>query len=178
MSYMTMITLFVEENNPLTQHFYNKIINNLQFHQLTCTCGHSGCLSVHGYYHRYIKASSGRLCFRICRVKCKCCGHTHAILLSSMVPYSQISLAEQVSIIYNHENSLSQDSVMNDNPSIDENCYRYIIRQYLNHWKQKLLSEHIFFCNIHSLTLSCFSLFLRQFMQIKRTPNILFPNTT
>ena len=27
---------------------------------------------------------------------------------------------------------------MNDNPSIDESCYRYIIRQYLNHWKQKL----------------------------------------
>ena len=126
-----MITLFVEENNPLTPNFYNEMINNLQFHQLTCPCGHSGCLSVHGYYHRHIKASSGRLLFRICRVKCECCGHTHAILLSSMVPHSQISLAEQVTIIHNYENSLSQDSVMNDNPSIDESCYRYITRQYL-----------------------------------------------
>ena len=170
MSYLTMITLFVEENNTLTPHFYNKIINNIQFHQLTCSCGHSGCLSVHGYYNRYIKAPSGRLCFRICRVKCQCCGHTHAILLSSMVPYSQISLAEQVNIIHN--------SVMNDNPSIDENCYRYIIKQYLNYWKQKLLSERIFLSSIHTLTASCFSLFLRQFMQIKKTPNILFHNTT
>ena len=178
MSYLTMITLFVEENNTLTPHFYNIIINNLQFHQLSCSCGHSGCLSVHGYYNRYIKAPSGRLCFRICRVKCQCCGHTHAILLSSMVPYSQISLAEQVNIIHNYENSLPQDSVMNDNPSIDENCYRYIIRQYLNHWKQKLLSERIFLGSIHTLTASCFSLFLRQFMQIKKTPNILFYNTT
>ena len=66
----TMITLFVEENNPLTPNFYNEMINNLQFHQLTCPCGHSGCLSVHGYYHRHIKASSGRLLFRICP-KCK-----------------------------------------------------------------------------------------------------------
>ena len=67
---------------------------------------------------------------------------------------------------------------MNDNPSIDENCYRYIIRQYLNHWKQKLLSERIFWGCLHTLTASCFSLFLRQFMQIKITPNILFHDTT
>ena len=154
------------------------MINNLQFHQLTCPCGHSGCLSVHGYYHRHIKASSGKLLIRICRVKCECCGHTHAILLFSMVPHSQISLAEQVTIIHNYENSLSQDSVMNDNPSIDESCYRYIIRQYLSHWKQKLLFERISFGSIHGLIVSCFSLFSCQFMQIKRIPNILFLNTT
>ena len=95
-AYFTMITLFVEENYPLTPDFYNKKINSLQFHQLTCTCGHSGCLSVHSYYYRHIKASSGRLRFRICRVICKCCGHTHAVLLSSMVPHSQIYLAEHI----------------------------------------------------------------------------------
>ena len=95
-----------------------------------------------------------------------------------MVPHSQISLTEQVTIIHNFENSLSQDSVMNDNPSIDESCYRYLIRQYLNHWKQKLLSERISFGSIHGLTASCFSLFSCQFMQIKRIPNILFLNTT
>ena len=47
---------------------------------------------------------------------------------------------------------------MNDNPSIDESCYRYIIRQYLSHWKQKLLSERISFGSIHGLTASCISL--------------------
>ena len=49
MGYKTMITIFVEENNPLTPNFYNNLIAQLQFHRLTCTCGHSGCLSVHGY---------------------------------------------------------------------------------------------------------------------------------
>ena len=173
-----MITLFVEENNPITPNFYNKILNNLQFHQLTCPCGHSGCLSVHGYYHRFIKTSEGKVRFRICRVICECCGHTHAILLSSMVPYSQISLADQVTIIHNHETSLSQDSIMNNNPSIDESNYRYIIRQYLLYWKQKLLSERITFLSASFLTASCFSHFMWQIMQIKNVPNILFLNTT
>ena len=174
----TMITLFVDENNPLTPTFYNNLITNLQFHRLTCPCGHSGCLSVHGYYRRYIKTSDGKLPFRICRVKCECCGHTHAILLSSMVPYSQISLSEQVSIINNYEISSSQEFLMERNNSIDESNCRHVIRQYLMHWKQKLLSERIGFDGIASLTTSCFQFFSFQFMQIKRTPNILFINTT
>lgn len=173
-----MITLFVEENNTLTPNFYNKIINNLQFHRLTCTCGHSGCLFIHGYYNRHIKTSSGKLCFRICRVRCECCEHTHALLLSSMVPHSQISLSEQVNIISNYENSLSQNDVMNHNPYIDESSYRYIIRQYLRYWKQKLLSERLPLCHLSELIASCFSHFSSQFMQIKNLPNILFPYTT
>ena len=177
MCWKTMITLLVEENNPITPNFYNKVLNPLQFHCLACPCGQSGCLSVQGYYHRYIKAASGKLLFRICCVKCACCGHTHALLLSSLVPYSQISLADQVNIIYNHETALSQNSLMNNNPSIDESNYRYLIRQYLLHWKQKLLSEQVSL-HLASLTASCFSHFMCQFMQIKHVPNILFLNTT
>lgn len=41
-----MITLFVEENNPLTPNFYNDLINSLQFHQLKYPCGHSGSLYI------------------------------------------------------------------------------------------------------------------------------------
>ena len=94
-----MITLFVEESNLLTPNFYNDLISNLQFHQLTCPCGHSGGLSVHGYYNRSVKLPGGKTAFRICRVICEHCGHTHAILLSSMVPYSQISTSDHISII-------------------------------------------------------------------------------
>ncbi|MEG1958176.1 MAG: hypothetical protein RR071_10665, partial [Lachnospiraceae bacterium] len=60
-----MITLFVEENNPLTPYFYNNLISSLQFHRLTCTCGHSGCLSIHGYYNRSLKVSDTKVVFRI-----------------------------------------------------------------------------------------------------------------
>lgn len=173
-----MITLFVEENNPLTPNFYNNLIANLQFHQLTCPCGHSGCLSIHGYYQRFVKTKEGKLPFRICRVKCECCSHTHAILLSSMVPYSQISLSDQVCIITNHETSSSQTPLMEYNCSIDESNYRYVIKQYLKHWKQKLLCEKISLHPISTLTTSCFNFFSCQFMQIKNTKNILFFNTT
>ena len=173
-----MITLFVEENNPLTPDFYNKIINNLPFHQLTCPCGHSGGLSVHAYYHRFVKSPSGKLKFNICRVICEFCGHTHAILLSSMVPYSQVSFSCHVSILDNYENETSQDAVMESNPYIDESCYRYIIRCYKKHWREKLRSEHILLASVKKLVTSCFAHFSRQFMQIKTTPNILFPNTT
>ena len=174
----TIITLFVRENNPISQSFYNNLISNLQFHQLTCTCGHSGCLSVHGYYYRAVKLPTGKVPFRICRVICECCGRTHALLLSSMVPYSQVSLSEHISIICNYEDSSSQEEVMNSNPSIDESCYRFIIRSYLNHWKQKLLSEHIGLSSVPDLIKSCFLCYSQQFMQIKNTSNILFPNTT
>lgn len=173
-----MITLLVEENNPLTPNFYNDLISNLQFHQLTCPCGHSACLSVHGYYNRFIKLPLGKLSFRICRVICDVCEHTHSILLSSMVPYSQISLRNHVSIIINYESNLPQENVMNENPSIDENNYRYIIRCYKNHWQEKLLAEHICLSNTVILIESCFSFFSRQFMQIRRAPNILSILTT
>ena len=171
-----MITLFVEEYNPLTPNFYNKIINQLQFHQLTCPCGHSACLSVHGYYYRSIKIADGKIRFRICRVICSCCGHTHAILLSSMVPYSQIPLDGHISVLSDFENDKVSAQTLNNNPSIDESSLRYIIRQYKKHWKQRLVSAKITFSQL--LVSSCFSHYQRQFMQIKCTSNILFLNTT
>ena len=103
-----MITLFVEENNPLTPNFYNDLINSLQFHQLKCPCGHSGCLSVHSYYNQSIKLPYGKVTFRICPVIYEHCGHTHAILLSSMVPYSQVSTSNQISIINNYSNGFQR----------------------------------------------------------------------
>lgn len=173
-----MITLFVEESNPLTPNFYNKILNQFQFHRLTCPCGHSSCLSIHGYYNRFIKTPTGKLCFRICRVICNVCGHTHAILLSSMVPYSQISTSNHIAIISNFESATSQANIMNSNPFIDESNYRYILRCYLAYWREKLFSERILLSSFPKLITSCFSFFSRQFMQIKCTPNILFLNTT
>lgn len=95
----TMITIFVRDCNQISQSFYDSVIYDLQLHQLTCSCSHSACLSVHGYYKRTVKLSSGAIRLRVCRVKCSECGATHALLLSSMVPYSQtfLSLQQQIS---------------------------------------------------------------------------------
>ena len=174
----TMITIFVEENNPLTPNFYNNLINSLQFHRLTCTCGHSACLSIHGYYTRSLKTPEGKSSFRICRVICSCCYHTHALLPSSMVPYSQVSTEEHVDIISSHEDGKGWEILMEHNPSIDESNCRYIIRSFLLHWKQRILSEKITLTDRTVLIHDCFSAFARHFMQIHCTPNILFTNTT
>lgn len=174
----TMITIFVEENNPLTPNFYNNLINNLQLHRLTCTCGHAACLSIHGYYSRSLKTPEGKLSFLICRVICSCCHHTHALLPSFMVPYSQVSMNEQVDVISAHEAKEGLDSLLNRNPSVDESNCRSIIRSFLRHWKQRLLSEKITLSDKAALCRDCFSSFARQFMQMKRIPNILFLNAT
>lgn len=174
-----MITLFTEFCNPISQDFYDKVIEGTQFHQLTCSCGHSGCLTIHGYYDRCIKFEDSSIQLHICRVKCRHCGTTHALLLSSFVPYSQISLPDQISIISCFEDSADYSDIMDETPSIDENNIYYLIRQYQLYWKQKLLSENISLTSSPRIIIKrCFAAFCRLFMQIKPTPNILFLTPT
>lgn len=175
---MPMITLSVDICNPVSQEFYDKTIFNLQFHRLVCTCGHSGCLTIHGYYYRSVKYGDSCLRLRICRVLCCECGHTHALLLSSFVPYSQISIKEQIDIISHSESDGVFSHVMNNTPSIDESCVRSVIRRFRQHWKQRLLSEAITLMPDADFICCCFSAFRRQFMQVKCTPNILFLTPT
>ena len=106
--------------------------------------------------------------------KCSICGHTHALLLSVFVPYSQIPLPVQVEIIscYSENNSFS--SIMENTPSIDENNIRYIIRQYLRHWKQRLLSENIPpKPPLSQFIQKCFAMWNRQFMEMKNMFNFI-----
>lgn len=173
-----MITLYVEENNPLTPDFYNNVITNLQFHRLRCSCGQAGCLTVHAYYLRHIKVPGGRLSFRICRVRCSSCGRTHALLLSSMVPYSQISLKDQATIIDAYESERPTAENLKHLDSVDESNFRYVIRQYLKHWKQRLLSERISIHPLSDMIMNCFHAFGCQFMQIHCTLNLIFSHTT
>ncbi|MFQ6823289.1 MAG: DUF6431 domain-containing protein [Agathobacter sp.] len=67
-----------------------------------------------------MKVPDGKLCFRICRVRCESCRKTHALLLSSMVPYSQISLKDQISVIDAFENDLPTAEGLRNLDSVDE----------------------------------------------------------
>ena len=173
-----MITFLVEENNPLSQNFYDFCINSIQFHQLTCSCGHSGCLSIHGYYQRKVKTHEGSFMLNVCRVICSECGRTHAILPSSIVPYSQIPLACCCQIISEYNQKSDINSVCEDYPEVDENNVKSVIRRYLKHWKQRLRSEYILLFPVRDLILKCFSHYSAQFMQIHRTINLLHLKTT
>jgi hypothetical protein len=120
-----MIKNTVPFDNTLNQKTYENLINTLQFHQLRCARGHSGCLTVHGHYTRSLKEDDSEITLSICRVKCPHCGKNHALLPSQLVPYSQVSLQERVAILSAYENSGDFEQVMDRTPSIDEYLISY-----------------------------------------------------
>lgn len=173
-----MITIFVEEYNQISQEYYDSIINSLQFHQLTCSCGHCACLTIHGYYERGVYLPDGTLMLEVCRVKCSECGRTHALLLSSIVPYSRIRTSDQQAIAIAYETASGIGRVCDENPSVDEKTAMSIVRRYLRFWKQRLLAESVSLAELITLIRSCFAHYSMQFMQVRRTFNQLFPTPT
>ena len=91
-----------------------------------------------------------------------------------MVPYSQIPLALHVRLIQAYEHETGFRNILEEQYLVDENNLKSIIRNYRLHWKQRLLSMRLHLPDIPSLISRCFSLFSRQFMQIKSTSNQLF----
>lgn len=169
-----MITIFVDSCNPISQKKYDKIISRLQLHQLSCPCcGKAARMTFYGCYSRSVKQNGELVRLRIRRVICSECRATHALLLSEIVPYSRTLLEDQADII-----SGNPAVVMERNLLIDENCVRSILRQFKKHWEQILLAADIPFHPLRGLVETCFSFRSRQFMQIKRTPNILFLKPT
>lgn len=134
--YNAMITILVKDCNHISQNIYDSFIHALQLHQLTCSCGHSSCLTIHGYYRRHIRDEHSSSILRILRVRCSECGATHAILLSSIVPYSQISFSVQVNIAEKYDSHLDTVSVCESNPDIDENNIKSMIRSYRRRWRE------------------------------------------
>ena len=173
-----MILITVRDYNQFSQHFYDSVVNSLQLHQLTCTCGHSASLSIHAYYTRGVFLPEGTESLRICRVKCSECGKTHAILLSSLVPYDRISLADQHRIILACGNGTDRNAVCEENPGVDDNTVKAVIRRYRLFWLQRLLAEAVSLASLPAVVISCVSLYSIQFMQIRRTTVLLFACTT
>jgi hypothetical protein len=173
-----MITVLVNDCNQFSQSFYDSITSNLQWHQVRCSCGHAGCLTIHGYYYRSVHSRSGSYLLRILRMKCSECGRTHAILLSSFVPYNQISLEDQRLVVEAFEHREDVLKVCTPEGSLDENNVKAIIRRYKHHWQEKLRAEATGFSPLQKLIRQCFSLYSAQFMQVRCTFNTLFSSTT
>lgn len=173
-----MITIETENYNYISQDFYNKTINSLDLNRISCTCGLSGCLTFYGSYKRKVQLRDEVLILTVARVYCSSCGHTHALLLSSIVPYSQIPATIQADAIIAAEEGASIESVLEEQCYVDESNLRSVIRAYRLYWKERLRSENIPVTPVHLLIRQCFSCFSRAFMQIKTTRNILFMRPT
>lgn len=164
----------------LTQEYYDACINVLQLIQLICpACGLIACLTVHGYYDRYVKINEEKtIRLRILRVMCSHCHTTHAILLASIVPYSQIPLVDQVAVIEKHAQGETASAIADEVPSVDENAVKRILKAFVQVWIQRILSESIPLSPIPTLVRECFAFYSLQFMQIKFTYNKLFQRPT
>ncbi len=173
-----MITIETEYCNPISQDFYDNTVYSIDLALLPCPCGHLGCLIWYGSYSRKIRQGDSALLLRVARVFCNSCGHSHAILLSPFVPYSQIPLPVQASIIQSYEDGSGYRAVLAAQPLIDENTISSIIRSYRHHWQERLLSSQLHISSLRNLVRECFALFSRPFMQIKTTRNKLFPLPT
>ena len=101
-----------------------------------------------------------------------CTALTAAILLSSLVPCSLISLQDQQRIIYCAYTSGRCSDVMEQNPLVDENNVKHILRQFRRYWKERILSLCLLVAD--ELVLPCFSRFSMQFMQVRHIQNVLF----
>ena len=171
-----MITILCEECNTISQKIYDNVINSIDIHQLRCpSCGHCGSFIHHGSYCRTIKTGGDSVRLSILRVKCSC-GHTHSLLLSSIVPYSQVPAYTQYQIARCVETSNGFPELLD--ASLDESSLRSVIRSYRQHWQQRLRFARIRLTDFGQTIRLCFASFCRQFMQIRRTPNILFVTPT
>lgn len=166
-----MITIRIPSCDFLSQPYYDDVVNAVPLERLQCSCGRFGCLVRHGYYNRKVKMKSCVIQIRILRLICKACGRTHALLLSEMVPYSQIPYRDQKDLILASETHHSFSDILQQNLCIDENNAAYVIRTFRGHWKALLLQAGI--CLTDDLVSFCFSAFSRQFMQIRDIPNQL-----
>ena len=170
----TMITIQVENYNIFSQDSYDSVIASLQLHQLTCSCGHSSCLTIHGYYERSVMAMSEKITLRIVRVKCSLCSKTHAILLSSIVPYSQVSMQDHQQIVLSAESGEPRRSLSYSIPYVGEYNIKSILKKYKYHWRERLRSESIKLEPLRTLIQKCFAFYSSQFMQIRGCFNKLF----
>lgn len=173
-----MITVFTEECNEISQVFYDAAMASVQNCQMECSCGCSGCLVGHGSYIRSVKTALGKIPLQIRRVQCSFCHATHALMLSGIVPYSQVPLVDHAAIASCYENGGSGMEAMDKNPELSPSQVFYILSLYIRLWRQRLLSEHIPLSPAHALTAPCLRCFGRQFMQIKSTRNVLFAPPT
>lgn len=110
---------------------------------------------------------------RVLRVKCKECGRTHAILPELIIPYSQIPADLQQYMLLYPLGSPELEELMESNCDITESNILAVRSRYRRNWKERLLTMGMSVqTDIAELIQSSFSVFHRQFMQIRSGINL------
>lgn len=130
----------------------------------------------HGYYSRLVRFERAITALKVRRIKCKNCGHTHGLLPSFLVPYSQITLFDQLYVLHCFLDSTPKFSSDFINSNLDYLDIKRVISNFNRHWKERLntLNKTLF----DPLTHLCNQLFKHQFMQIRRLKFYTFLEST
>lgn len=83
----------------ITENKYEKIIQSLNFNELSCPKCDSKGLRAHASYSRYVDFFKRSHKVTIQRLRCPECGSTHAVLIEDMIPYSIASYDLIVEVI-------------------------------------------------------------------------------
>lgn len=174
-----MLTIQLKIDKPINQKNYDEIRFKLDPTVLQCVCGAIGEFIWHGSYKRKVVLTGGDVIpLRIARLYCKHCHHTHAIILSTMVPYSKYPLSVQADIIESHDKNVSLNSILEKYPGIELDTLKSIIKKFHRHWNERLRSIGLALYPLSHLIEESFKHFKCQFMQIKATRNKLIPSPT
>ena len=172
-----MITIY-PSFEQFSQASYDAMVRSLDLSHITCSCGREGGLYFNGSYKRRIKTKTGTHILRIQRTRCRSCGTTHAIFPANIIPYNQILLDDQIAIIRNHESGEGCKDLLNANPDIDENDVAAVIRRYDKVWMEEHSDITADGLSQDSIVRKSFEKIDRQFLQIKKTPNIFIDRPT
>lgn len=173
-----MITIYVPNQTFFSNEEYHNLISGIELTSLICTCGQQGRFIIHGYYQRCIRFFEEKITIKICRIRCHCCKKTHALIPSSIVPYSQIPLSSHVEIISAFRKKERPQHTYQNNPGISEYDRRTIIKSFLRKWIFIIKKYQISLKPISTLISECFKQVHMQFMQPRNIPNILYEKTT
>jgi len=171
---MIMVRGKEEDFGAMDQQRYDEMLSGLELAKIECVCSSRG-MKVHGYYERSIHSSEGKTKLRVMRLKCPCCGRTHAVLPSVLVPYQQLCVRDQHQMVIAYEKGESPENVCTPEAAFDENNVRSVIRRYKKFWRAKIrqLGEdfHTDLCGLLDL---CRMMFSAQFMQIRDAGCVIF----
>lgn len=168
--------LSAENYNPesFCQKLYEQIlfIFELLIRQSVCPkCGCSGCLSKYGTYTRKLHTNSGEcIPLRIQRYRCSGCGSTHAVLLSFIIPFIQVSVPDACTIIEAEDNETIEKLMILT--GIDTGKVHAIRERFRSDWADKIPHPSSF--TLSALMTHCLRKYNRWFLQKQDSTRRLF----
>ena len=116
----------------ITENQYKKIIQSLNFDELSCPKCNSKGLRAHASYSRYVDIFKRSHKVTIQRLRCPECGSTHAVLIEDMIPYSIASFNVIIEVIA-------------DIDFLESSHVAFLKEKYLSYF-----FDYVFFCKLNT----------------------------